>query len=171
MPFKLKRGRGGQHEKRRYRNYGKIGGDNISIAHYTMKWMVGALWLVIAHDLLKYMHTDDVTENLFSLFCPTWRAVLKVFASLFWIKQVNISKSCLKVGKTGKAKQKEFFVTLKCLNWKKSSKKLWSCVTATREPQFESAYAIISKKSALENYWNDLFTRRIKKKTRTQYEL
>ena len=25
-------------------------------------------------------HTDDVKANLFSLFCPTWRAVLKMFA-------------------------------------------------------------------------------------------
>ena len=80
--------------------------------------------MVVAHDLLKYRQTDDVTETLFSLFCPTWRAVLKLFASLFWIQQVNIKNICLKERKTKKPKKKEFFATLKCLNWKKSSKKL-----------------------------------------------
>ena len=37
---------------------------------------------------------DDVTGNLFSLFCSTWRAVLKMFVRLFRIKaSENLEKS------------------------------------------------------------------------------
>ena len=53
---------------------------------------IRALWLVVAHDLPENIHTNDVTGSLFSLFCPTWRAILKVFARLFRIKQVKASK-------------------------------------------------------------------------------
>ena len=35
---------------------------------------------------------NDVTGNLFSLFCPAWRACLKMFARLFQIKQLKASK-------------------------------------------------------------------------------
>ena len=53
---------------------------------YTMMWMLHALWLVVAHDLLEYRYMDDVTGNLFSLFCSTWHAVLKMFVRLFRIE-------------------------------------------------------------------------------------
>ena len=47
--------------------------------------------------------TDDVTGKLLSLFCPTWRAVLKMFARLFRIEQVKasikVSRSCLQTRK------------------------------------------------------------------------
>ena len=33
---------------------------------------------------------DDVTRNLSSLFCSTWRAVLKMFVRLFRIKASEI---------------------------------------------------------------------------------
>ena len=37
---------------------------------------------------------DDVTGNLFSLFCSIWRAVLKMFVRLFRIKaSENLEKS------------------------------------------------------------------------------
>ena len=42
-----------------------------SILFYTMMWMLRALWLVVAHDLLEYRYMDDVKGNLFSLFCST----------------------------------------------------------------------------------------------------
>ena len=29
---------------------------------------------------------DDVTGNVFSLFCSTWRAILKMFVRLIWIQ-------------------------------------------------------------------------------------
>ena len=32
---------------------------------------------------------DDVTGNLFSLFCSTWRAVLKMFVRLLRIKAIE----------------------------------------------------------------------------------
>ena len=38
---------------------------------------------------------DDVTGNLFSLFCSIWRMVLKMFVRLFRIKQVKASKKSL----------------------------------------------------------------------------
>ena len=57
-----------------------------STSNYTMMWMLRALWLVVAHDLLEYRYINDVTRNLFSLFCSTWHAVLKMFVSLFWIE-------------------------------------------------------------------------------------
>ena len=44
------------------------------------------------HDLLEYRYMDDVTGNLFSLFCPTSRRVLKMFVRLFRIEQVKASK-------------------------------------------------------------------------------
>ena len=51
-----------------------------------MMWMLHALWLVVAYDLLEYRYMDDITGNLFTLFCWTWHAVLKMFLRLFWIK-------------------------------------------------------------------------------------
>ena len=51
-----------------------------------MMWMLHALWLVVAYDLLEYRDMDDISGNLFTLFCWTWHAVLKMFLRLFWIK-------------------------------------------------------------------------------------
>ena len=53
--------------------------------------MSRALRLVVAHDLPEYRYMDDVTGNLFSLFGPTWRAVLKMFVSLFRKKALTES--------------------------------------------------------------------------------
>ena len=36
--------------------------------------MLRALWLVVAYDLLEYRYIDDVTGNLFPLFCSTYMA-------------------------------------------------------------------------------------------------
>ena len=44
-----------------------------------------------SRDFLVQLATDDVTENLFSLFCSTWRAVLRMLVRLFRIKQVKAS--------------------------------------------------------------------------------
>ena len=55
-------------------------------------WMLRALWLVVAHDLLEHKYMDDVTGNLFSLFFSTWCAVLKIFVRLFRIEQLEGSK-------------------------------------------------------------------------------
>ena len=58
--------------------------------YYTMMWMLRALWLVVAHDLSKYRYMNDVTRNFFSMFCSTWRAVLKMFVRLLRIKVSEI---------------------------------------------------------------------------------
>ena len=52
---------------------------------------------------------DDVTGNLFSLFCSTWRAVLKTFVRLFQIKQVKAWKFTKK--KNGEPETKKFLST------------------------------------------------------------
>ena len=57
-----------------------------AIGLYTIMWMLRALWLVVAYDLSHYRYIGDVTGNLLSLFCSTWRAVLKMFLRLFRIK-------------------------------------------------------------------------------------
>ena len=79
---------------------------------YTMMWMLHALWLVVAHDLLEYRYMDDVRGNLFSLFCSTWRAVLKMFVRLFRIKasesleKKNLARSIYKEENGIKEKKK-----------------------------------------------------------------
>ena len=60
-----------------------------------MMWMLRALWLFVAHDLLEYRYMDDATGNLFSLFCSTWLAVLKMFVRLFRIKASESLEKCL----------------------------------------------------------------------------
>ena len=100
-----------------------------SISFYKMMWMLRALWLVVAHNLLEYM--DNVTEDLFYLFFfSTWRAVLKMFVRLRWIKQVKVSKNqeLFTTKKMVKWRQKELLTTWECLNCKKSLQQLPSCV-------------------------------------------
>ena len=46
----------------------------------------------MGHELLQYRYTDDVTGNLFNLFCSKWRAVLKILVRLFRIKHLKASK-------------------------------------------------------------------------------
>ena len=73
--------------------------------------MLHALWLVVAHDLLKntlrWRH-----GKLVAFVCSTWRAVLKIFASLILIQQVNTSKSL----------QQELFTS-----WKEKTKARETC--------------------------------------------
>ena len=51
--------------------------------------------MVVAYDPSEYRRTADVIEKLFSLFCPTWRTDLKMFARLFRIEQVKALKKSL----------------------------------------------------------------------------
>ena len=67
-----------------------------SIKHYKIVWMLRTLWLVVVHELLEYRYMDDVTGNLFSLFCSTWRTVLHIVVRLFRIEQVKASKTVQK---------------------------------------------------------------------------
>ena len=75
-----------------------------TIDRYTMMWILRAVWLVVAHDPL-----DDVTGNLFSLFCSTWRAVLKMFVRLFQISESlekNVARAIYKEEKWRKGDKK-----------------------------------------------------------------
>ena len=61
--------------------------------------------------------------------CSTWRAVLKIFASLILIQQVNTSKSLQQElftswKKKNKSERSVFLATWKCFNCNKSSKQL-----------------------------------------------
>ena len=50
-------------------------------------WMLLPLWLVVAHNLLEYRYKDDVTGNLFSLSCSTWRVIWKCWWDYFGLSQ------------------------------------------------------------------------------------
>ena len=105
---------------------------------YTLMWMLRALCLVIAHDLSEYM--DEVTRNLFSLFCSTWRAVLKMFVRLLRIKasetlEKKFNRSYLQERKLEKRGQKKLLTTLECLNYKKSLQH--RCSALIRNSTFE----------------------------------
>ena len=77
--------------------------------------MLRALWLVVTHDLLEYRYMHDITGNLFSLFCLTCRAVLKMFVRLFRIKgkwkRRKTSQELFTKKKNGERREKELFTT------------------------------------------------------------
>ena len=59
---------------------------------------------------------DDVTGNLFSLFCSTWRTVLKLFVRLFRIKvsesfEKKTYQELFTKNKMEKRREKELFYT------------------------------------------------------------
>ena len=86
----------------------------------------------------EYSYMDDVTENLFSLFRTTWRAVLKRFVRLFRIKQVKASKEVwhelfTKKGKREKRRQKQFLTTWDRLAHKSSFWARSATVSAKRD--------------------------------------
>ena len=63
---------------------------------YTMWWILRALWLVVAHDLLEYRHLDDVTGNAFPFFVENgarfWEC-LRDYLVLIRIRQVKSAKN------------------------------------------------------------------------------
>ena len=67
--------------------------SKVTIVSYAMWYILRMLWLVVAKDLLEYRHMDAIMGNLFYLFWWTWRAVLKMFARLFRIRQVKGPKN------------------------------------------------------------------------------
>ena len=107
---------------------------------YTMMWMLRALWLVAAHDLLEYRYMDDVMGNLFSLFCSTWHGFENVCEIISdwgkWKLRKKFSRSYLRRRKMEKRRPKKLLTTWQCLNYKKSSQQLRSCVFATRDSLF-----------------------------------
>ena len=98
---------------------------------------------------------DDLTRNMFSLFCSTWRAVLKMFVGLFRIKASEILEKSSSRGNYNRKKneekgtKKKLLTTLECLNYEKSSQQLPSCFIAMRDSPFCKCfrhYSALSKK-------------------------
>ena len=83
---------------------------------YAMMWLLRALWLVVAHDLSENSYMDDVTRNLFSLFCSTWRAVLKMFVRLLRIKASEILEKS-STGATFKKEKRRLTGTKRALDY------------------------------------------------------
>ena len=99
------------------------------------------LWLVVAYDLSEYRYIDDVRGNLFSLFCSTWGAVLKMFVRLFRIKaskslEKRWAGAIYKKEKWRKGDKKSSWVLKNPQTYKKSSQQLPSCVITTRDSLF-----------------------------------
>ena len=99
------------------------------------------LWLVVAYDLSEYRYIDDVTGNLFSLFCSTWGAVLKMLVRLFRVKaskslEKRWAGAIYKKEKWRKGDKKSSWVLKNPQTYKKSSQQLPSCVIATRDSLF-----------------------------------
>ena len=66
---------------------------------------------------------DDVTGKLFSLFCPTWRAVLKMFARLFRCEGLeNSLAGAVYKREKEETKAKSFLVDLKMLKLEQNFK-------------------------------------------------
>ena len=86
---------------------------------YTMMRMLATRAVIIGRCpwCTRVQINRDVIENLFSLFCSKWRAVLKTFARLFQIK-VSESRSYLQTRKMEKRIQKGLLTTWKCLNYR-----------------------------------------------------
>ena len=109
---------------------------------YTMMWILHAVLLVVAHDLLEYRYVGDVMGNLFLLFCSTFTVVI-MFVRLF---QAKASEKLKKKGLAGaiilqkrkveKRRRKELLTTWECLNHKQSLQQLPSCVISTRHSLF-----------------------------------
>ena len=115
---------------------------------------------------------DVVRGNLFSLFCSTWRAVLKMFVRLFRIKASEILEksstgAIYKKKKMEKRGQKELLTTLECLNYKKSSQQLPSCFIAMRDSPFCKMFSPLfcfEQEKTLKNFSKKLYTNTIKKR-------
>ena len=109
---------------------------------YTIMWILHAVLLVVAHDLLEYRYVGDVMGNLFLLFCSTFTVVI-MFVRLF---QAKASEKLKKKGLAGaiilqkrkveKRRRKELLTTWECLNHKQSLQQLPSCVISTRHSLF-----------------------------------
>ena len=109
---------------------------------YTIMWILHAVLLVVAHDLLEYRYVGDVMGNLFLLFCSTFTVVI-MFVRLFHAKASEKLKKkglagaiILQKRKVEKRRRKELLTTWECLNHKQSLQQLPSCVISTRHSLF-----------------------------------
>ena len=109
---------------------------------YTIMWILHAVLLVVAHDLLEYRYVGDVMGNLFLLFCSTFTVVI-MFVRLFHAKASEKLRKkglagaiILQKRKVEKRRRKELLTTWECLNHKQSLQQLPSCVISTRHSLF-----------------------------------
>ena len=120
---------------------------------------------ILAHGLLEYRHTDDVTGSLCSLFYSTCWAVLKMFARLFQITKRRL----LTNKKNGETKTKrvlddlkipklvEIFTTvaIECHRYERFFK--------TVLKMFSQLYCFTQMKELAENFLEKLYTSKMKK--------
>ena len=144
------------------------------ITCYTMMWMLRALWLVVAHDLLEYRYMNDVTGNLFSLFLFNMARGFENVCEIIsdwgkWKLRKKFSRSYLQRRKMEKRRPKKLLTTWQCLNYKKSSQQLPSCVFATRDSLFCKMFSLLfffEQEKTVKHFSKKLYTSKIKKNLR-----
>ena len=144
------------------------------ITCYTMMWMLRALWLVVAHDLLEYRYMNDVTGDLFSLFLFNMARGFEIVCEIIsdwgkWKLRKNFSRKYLQRRKMEKRRPKKLLATWQCLNYKKSSQQLPSCVFATRDSLFCKMFSplfFFEQEKTVKNFSKKLYTSKTKKKLR-----
>ena len=123
---------------------------------------------------------DDVTRNLFNLFCSKWRAVLKILVRLFRIKQVKASKKAKQelftkrkngeretnraVDNLRKLKLQEIFTTVA----------IASSVIARGDSLFCKMFSPLfwfEQEKTLKNYSKKLYASKIKKKEKQRRKI
>ena len=148
-----------------------------TIQFSTTMWMLGALWLVVAHDLSEYRYMDDVTRNMFSLFCSTWRAVLKMFVGLFRIKASEILEKSSTGGNYNRKKKWRKGDKKKTLDYFRMPKLREIFTTAAivfhryerlAVLQMFSPLFCFEQEKTLKNFSKKLYTSKIKKKRRSR---
>ena len=112
---------------------------------------------------------DDVTGNLFSLFCSTWHAVLKMFVRLFRIEASESFGKSL-AGAIYKEENGET-ETKKAIDYLTMPKlqQLPSCVFATRDSLFCKMFSLLfffEQEKTVKNFSKKLYASKIKKKLR-----
>ena len=143
-----------------------------------MMWILRALWLVVAYDLSHYRYIDDVTGNLLSLFCSTWRAVLRMFLRLFRIKaneslEKSLARAFYKEEKWWNRDKKSSWPLTGCLNYKKSSQQLPWCVMLRQTRCFAKCFrqfSAYSKKRRRKTFRRNCVQGRLGKKRRSRDE-
>ena len=127
----------------------------------------------MGHELLEYRYMDDVTGNLFNLFCSKWRAVLKILVRLFRIKHLKASKKAKQElftkRKNGERETKRVLDNLRKLKLQEifTTVAIASCVIATRDSLFCKMFSPLfwfEQEKTLKKYSKKLYASKIKKK-------
>ena len=127
----------------------------------------------MGHELLEYRYMDDVTGNLFNLFCSKWRAVLKILVRLFRIKHLKASKKAKQElftkRKNGERETKRVLDNLRKLKLQEifTTVAIASCVIATRDSLFCKMFSPLfwfEQEKTLKNYSKKPYASKIKKK-------